>query len=200
MHSPIIYIIENDSDFAISMKGVLPQEKQMLEEDLLDYITESDWLKANTLEDKYWHRNQWNEEFELFFNNNPYVDLIQNKDNVWFLSFNKTHINKWYKRIIELNNECNTNLEQYICTNNKETEYNFPFNSISHYIEYKDLMGLSFGGPRYVLYTSYKNELEMYDVLNLKQMIEYVRNMLEQNKLSTVSFQLCQNIVGDYHY
>lgn len=61
-------------------------------------------------------------------------------------------------------------------------------------------MGLSFGGPRYVLYTSYKNELEMYDVLNLKQMIEYVRNKLEQNKLSTVSFQLCQNIVGDYHY
>ncbi|MCA1235763.1 hypothetical protein [Staphylococcus aureus] len=200
MHSPIIYIIENDSDFAISMKGVLPQEKHMLEEDLLDYITESDWLKANTLTDKYWHRNQWNEEFELFFNNNPYVDLIQNKDNVWFLSFNKTHINKWYKRTIELNNECNTNLEQYICTNNKETEYNFPFNSISHYIEYKDLMGLSFGGPRYVLYTSYKNELEMYDVVNLKQMIEYVRNKLEQNKLSTVSFQLCQNIVGDYHY
>ncbi|EVX44299.1 hypothetical protein U271_01861 [Staphylococcus aureus F70893] len=200
MHSPIIYIIENDSDFAISMKGVLPQEKHMLEEDLLDYITESDWLKANTLEDKYWHRNQWNEEFELFFNNNPYVNLIQNKDNGLFLSFNKTHINKWYKRIIELNNECNTNLEQYICTNNKETEYNFPFNSISHYIEYKDLMGLSFGGPRYVLYTSYKNELEMYDVLNLKQMIEYVRNKLEQNKLSTVSFQLCQNIVGDYHY
>ncbi|HGO1604243.1 TPA: hypothetical protein ACK0EB_002582 [Staphylococcus aureus] len=200
MHSPIIYIIENDSDFTISMKGVLPQEKHMIEEDLLDYITESDWLNANTLEDKYWHRNQWNEEFELFFNNNPYVDLIQNKDNVWLLSFNKTHINKWYKRIIELNNECNTNLEQYICTNNKETEYNFPFNSISHYLEYKDLMGLSFGGPRYVLYTSYKNELEMYDVLNLKQMIEYVRNKLEQNKLSTVSFQLCQNIVGDYHY
>ncbi|MFH6326650.1 hypothetical protein ACHLQO_12185 [Staphylococcus aureus] len=200
MHSPIIYIIENDSDFAISMKGILPQEKHMLEEDLLDYITESDWLHANTLEDKYWHRNQWNEEFELFFNNNPYVDLIQNKDNVWFLSFNKTHINKWYKRIIELNNECNSNLEKYICTNNKETEYNFPFNSISHYIEYKDMMGLSFGGPKYVLYTSYKNELEMYDVLNLKQMIEYVRNKLEQNKLSTVSFQLCQNIVGDYHY
>ncbi|MGC9650936.1 hypothetical protein ACO2FA_12725 [Staphylococcus warneri] len=52
MHSPIIYLIEKDSEYAKSMKGELPYEFFPDDEYLLDYIHESDWLVANTLEEK----------------------------------------------------------------------------------------------------------------------------------------------------
>ena len=67
MHSPIIYIIEQDSEYAKSLRGNLPQENEMYDEDLFFYIDESDWLNANTLDDDHWHRNQWNEDFKNMF-------------------------------------------------------------------------------------------------------------------------------------
>lgn len=200
MHSPIVYIVEQDSEYAKSLGGKLPEKYHLHDEDLFNYIHESDWLNANTLEDKHWHRNQWNESFVSMFNDSSYFDLIENEDGCLILSFNKSHLNNWFRRIVELNNESNEKLKEYISTSNSKTEFQFPFNSSAHYHEYNDLMGTSLGGIRFVIYSSYENELEIYDVVNMRELIDYVRHGQEQENTSIITFQICQNIVGDYHY
>ncbi|PTH39461.1 hypothetical protein [Staphylococcus capitis] len=201
MHSPIVYIIKQDSDYAKSLRGQLPKENHMDDEDLFDYIEESDWLNANTLTDAHWHRNHWNESFKDLLASNKYHNLDETKNGDLILSFDQSHIKNWYKRILELNEERNCNINKYLDNKIEKKASFFPYNNFEHYLEAKEITGNAYGGTRYVLYVTSPTDatLEMYDVLNLNELINYVDSELSKESKS-VEFQICKNIVGDYHY
>ncbi|HHW5730101.1 TPA: hypothetical protein ACU2EH_002610 [Staphylococcus aureus] len=194
-------MIKQDSDYAKSLRGQLPKENHMDDEDLFDYIEESDWLNTNTLTDAHWHRNHWNESFKDLLASNKYHNLDETKNGDLILSFDQSHIKNWYKRILELNEERNCNINKYLDNKIEKKAFFFPYNNFEHYLEAKEITGNAYGGTRYVLYvTSPTDEtLEMYDVLNLNELINYVDSELNEESKS-VEFQICKNIVGDYHY
>nr|WP_013012272.1 hypothetical protein [Staphylococcus simulans]ADD24879.1 hypothetical protein [Staphylococcus simulans bv. staphylolyticus]ADD24928.1 hypothetical protein [Staphylococcus simulans bv. staphylolyticus] len=198
MHSPIIYLIENDSDFAESMKGQLPHEYFPYEEYLLDYIDEADWLVANTLEEKNWHRNQWNDEFIDMYKQHRYFNLKQHKDNHLELEITKENIKCWDKDLLALTKKIVKGLEGYCAKNIMAPR--FLFDNIDDYFNYNDMIGKSHGGERFVVYKSYKDELDLYRVVSMETLIEDVRLRLQGEAHNKITYQLCQNIVGDYHY
>nr|ADA61646.1 hypothetical protein SAP020A_071 [Staphylococcus sp. CDC3] len=204
MHSPVVYIIEQDSDYAKSLGGNLPQENEMYDEELFDYIDESDWLNANTLDDDHWHRNQWNEDFKNMFDSSKYSNLEESEDGNLKLTFNQTNLENWYVRLLELNEESNRNIKGHIENINRETPYFFPYDSIDSYMEAKDMSESAYGGIRYVMYVTSPTDdaddtLEMYDVFKPKNLMDYVQGKLQSGN-KKVEFAICQNIVGDYHY
>lgn len=198
MHSPIIYLIEKDSEYAKSMKGELPYEFFPDDEYLLDYIHESDWLVANTLEEKNWHRNQWNNDFINMYKHHRYFNLKQHEDKRLELEITKEHIKNWDKDLLELTKKLAETLETH-CNNNIMAPH-ILFDNIVDYSDYKDMIGEPHGGERFVIYKSYENELNTYGVLSVKRLIEDVRLRLQREKQNSITYQLCQNIVVDYHY
>jgi hypothetical protein len=201
MHSPIVYIIEQDSDYAKSLGGNLPQENEMYDEELFEYIDESDWLNANTLDDDSWHRNQWNEDFKNMFDSSNYTNEKEEKNGNLKLTFDQTNLESWYVRLLELNEESNRNKKEHIENIDSETPYFFPYSSLGSYMEKKDMSESAFGGIRYVMYVTSPTDdtLEMYDVFKQKNLMDYVQGKLESGN-KKVEFAICQNIVGDYHY
>ncbi|WP_251522065.1 hypothetical protein [Staphylococcus sp. Marseille-Q6910] len=201
MHSPIVYIIEQDSDYAKTLGGNLPQEYEMEDEELFEYIDESDWLNANTLDDDHWHRNQWNEDIKDMFDSSSYSNLEESENGELKLTFDQTNIESWYARLLELNEESNRNIKGHIENVNRETPHFFPYSSFDSYMEARDMSESAFGGIRYVMYVTSPTDdtLEMYDVFKQKNLMDYVQHRLESGN-KKVEFAICQNIVGDYHY
>lgn len=201
MHSPVVYIIEQDSDYAKSLGGNLPQENEMDDEELFEYIDESDWLNANTLDDDHWHRNQWNEDFKNMFDSSNYTNLEESENGNLKLTFDQTNLESWYVRLLELNEESNRNIKEHIKNIDSETPYFFPYSSIDSYLEAKDMSESAYGGIRYVMYVTSPTDdtLEMYDVFKQKNLMDYVKSKLESGN-KQVEFAICQNVVGDYHY
>ncbi|MCI2910958.1 hypothetical protein [Staphylococcus hominis] len=201
MHSPVVYIIEQDSDYAKSLGGNLPKENEMDDEILFEYIDESDWLNANTLDDNHWHRNQWNEDFKDMFDSSNYSNLEESENGDLKLTFDQTNLESWYVRLLELNEESNRNIKGHIENVYRETPYFFPYNSMESYMEARDMSESAYGGIRYVMYVTSPtdDELEIYDVFKQKNLMEYVQRKLESGN-KKVEFAICQNIVGDYHY
>lgn len=201
MHSPVVYIIEQDSDYAKSLGGNLPQENEMDDEELFEYIDESDWLNANTLDDDHWHRNQWNEDFKNMFDSSNYSNLEESENGNLKLTFDQTNLESWYVRLLELNEESNRNIKEHIKNIDSETPYFFPYSSMDSYMEAKDMSESAFGGIRYVVYVTSPTDdtLEMYDVFKQKNLMDYVQSKLESGN-KKVEFAICQNVVGDYHY
>jgi LEA14-like dessication related protein len=201
MHSPIIYIIEQDSEYAKSLRGNLPQENEMYDEDIFFYIDESDWLNANTLDDDHWHRNQWNEDFKNMFDSSNYTNLEESENGDLKLTFDQRILKNWYVRLLELNEESNRNIQEHLKDNYNKTPLFFPYSSMDSYMEEKDMSETAFGGIRYVMYVTSPTDdtLEMYDVFKQKNLMDYVQSKLESGN-KKVEFAICQNIVGDYHY
>lgn len=201
MHSPVVYIIEQDSDYAKSLGGNLPKENEMDDEILFEYIDESDWLNANTLDDDHWHRNQWNEDFKNMFDSSNYSNLEESENGDLKLTFDQTNLESWYVRLLELNEESNRNIKGHIENVYRETPYFFPYSSMDSYMEAKDMSESAYGGIRYVMYVTSPtdDELEIYDVFKQKNLMEYVQRKLESGN-KKVEFAICQNVVGDYHY
>lgn len=201
MHSPIIYIIEQDSEYAKSLRGNLPKEKHVDDEDLFEYIDESDWLNANTLDDDHWHRNQWNEDFKNMFDSSNYTNLEESENGNLKLTFDQTNLESWYVRLLELNEESNRNIKEHIENIDSGTPYFFPYSSMDSYMEAKDMSESAYGGIRYVMYVTSPTDdtLEMYDVFKLKNLMDYVQSKLQSGN-KKVEFAICQNVVGDYHY
>lgn len=201
MHSPIVYIIEQDSDYAKSLGGNLPQENEMDDEELFEYIDESDWLNANTLDDNHWHRNQWNEDFKNMFDSSNYTNLEESENGNLKLTFDQTNLESWYVRLLELSEESNRNIKEHIKNIDSETPYFFPYSSMDSYMEAKDMSESAFGGLRYAMYVTSPTDdtLEMYDVFKQKNLMDYVQRQLESGN-KKVEFAICQNIAGDYHY
>lgn len=198
MHSPIVYLIENDSEFTESMQGQLPREDFPYEEYLLDAINEADWLVANTLDEENWHRNQWNDEFIAMYKQHPYFNLKQHEDDRLELEITKENIKHWDKDLLALAKKMAETLEAY-CDKNIMAP-RIPFDNLDDYFNYNDMIGNSHGGDKFVVYNSYNDELDLYGVLSMKDLIEDVRLRLQGKQQNSVTYQLCQNIVGDYHY
>ncbi|WP_281512328.1 hypothetical protein [Mammaliicoccus vitulinus] len=198
MHSPIIYIIEKGTEYVESLGGQLPDENQLFEETLLDCIEESDWLVANTIEYSSWHRNQWDESFEDMFKANSYYNFKVTEKGIMELSILHHNLINWDKRLLELHEEYNELLKN----NLKENKFTsaFPYRDIKNYFEYKDMVEKESGGIKFVLYQDYAGELEFYGVFNTRDLVEHAKRTFEFKNTNTIEFQICTNVVGDYHF
>ncbi|MCD8845217.1 hypothetical protein [Staphylococcus gallinarum] len=199
MHSPIIYLLEKGTDYVDSLEGFLPSEYEIDEETLFDYIDESDWLVANTLKESNWHRNQWNEEFDSMFKDNPYISYSKEGNNM-VLTITHENLIKWDKRVLELNGKYNDVIKENL-KNNKFTD-SLPFNIFQEYFEYKDMVLDEYGGIRFAVLGDFENcgELEFYHIYSLKELVDDAKRKISIKRKSAIKYQVCTNVVGDYHY
>lgn len=204
MHSPIIYLIKKSKD--TNYNGLLPEDKEPEDELLLHLIYESDWLEPNTLSNQSWHRNDWLNSYKDIFDESPYYEYI-NKENHSELMITRDNIKQWCKRVIELHQLYAEALQKRL---DKDEFFMFnPFDENDDpYIlkrEYDSLVGQEYGGVRFVVYEEYEkcsgsNELELYDVFSMKQLIEHVKDDIVMYEKDAVTFEICHNISGDYHF
>lgn len=195
MHSPIIYIVENEKGLFKEMNYELDEDLIPCEEYLDERLEESDWHEPNTIKRKNWHRGEW-PIFELF-DRSRYINAQETNDTIK-LQINYENLKAWDEDLIKVQ-------EKYVEKNRQKLldnkifypRYDLDFND---YMELQDKIGDVYGGTVYILYKEYQGELELYDVFKEKDLIDYCKfEMINQNK-KKIDFEVCLNVVGDYHY
>lgn len=197
MHSPIVYIVEQTEGNYKYLKGNLPDDNQVTDEELFGYIDESDWLVANTLKEENWHRGHW-ELNENILDKNDYYNIDFSNSSIE-LSINPDNLMNWDKRFLELSERNNEIIQQNL-KSNKFTEQTSFYKSSSEYLEYLDMIGSPLGGVRFALYTVYNDELEFYGVCKLNELISRVKRKIVWEKLEEVRYEVITNAIGDYHF
>jgi hypothetical protein len=198
MHSPIIYLIKKEKD--TNHNGFLPEDYQPSEELLLDLIHESDWLESNILSNRSWHRNNWSQSHENLLNRSPYYQYIDEEDRLELI-ITKDNVKQWFKQVIESHHNYAEALQKRL---NKDELFMFnPFDGDDGFAlqnEYDFLVGKEYGGIRFVIYEEHQNELELYDAFSTEKLIEYAKDEMLRHKTNEVTFEICYNISGDYHF
>lgn len=200
MHSPIIYIIKNSQN-GKNFKGHLDEDLIPDYETIQACIPESDWFEPNTLSNHSWHRGNWSDHYIEMLNpssnfytakeTNNYIQLIITKNNIW----------NWYLRVAELEELHSKALKEHF--ENDELFVFSPIQDLGTKIEYDDMVGKPHGGLRFALFErSYDNEdeLEFYGILSEKSLIDYAKDQVKANKSNEISFDVCTNVAGDYHF
>lgn len=202
MHSPIIYLIQKRQH--TNYEGVLPEDTFPDDEYLFDTIHEADWLEPNTLENKDWHRGDWQDAYNDLFDQHPYMN-INHLDTHSELIITKNHIQKWFKRLVELQTQYNQLLqitlnEDALFTPDIENNHD----KFIKRLEYKNMVEGEYGGVRFVIYDGFYDEDEPTRVgtMSTKELIEYVKQELtyDETQPDHITFELCHNITGDYHF
>src|SRR5699024_12726901 len=80
MHSPIIYIVENEKGLFKEMNYELDEDLVPCEEYLDERLEDSDWHEPNTIKRKNWHRGEW-PIFELF-DRSRYINAQETNDTI----------------------------------------------------------------------------------------------------------------------
>lgn len=195
MHSPIIYILQNE-------KGNMNENHHKLDEDLLpceelmdDTLVESDWHMINTLDDPMWHRGECS--LKDVMKEHLYFNVEENNHKLNF-TVDKKNLMAWDDAINYL-------LERYInASKNKlfNNEYFKPNYDLEFedYFSIQDKFGQAYGGVAFVLYKEYKGQLEIYGVFKEKDLIEYCKREMNMRDKDEMTFSVYQNVIGDYHY
>ncbi|OOV39548.1 hypothetical protein BS756_00765 [Staphylococcus sp. MB371] len=197
MHSPIVYLVEIASENYKPLEGKLPDDKQVTDDELLDFIYESDWLVANTLKEEFWHRGDWDLSVEEIFKSPDYYNLLS-IDKSTIISIDANNLIKWDERFLELNEKYNQTIRKNLKANIFTDR--IPFDDHSDYFEYQEMTGRDLGGIRFGIYSTYQDEFEFFDCVNTKYLIEYVKDSLSFQNKKEIRFELITNAVGDYHF
>lgn len=195
MHSPIIYIVENENGLFKEMNYELNEDLIPCEEYLDECLYESDWHVPNTFERKNWHRGEW--PIKEMFDRPSYFDS-EKTDKTIKLQVNYKSIKAWDEDLIKVK-------EKYIEKNLKKLHNNETFYprydlEFTDYMELQDKIGDAYGGVVYVLYKEYQGELELYEVFKEKDLIDYCKHQMINEKKKEIDFEVCLNVLGDYHY
>jgi hypothetical protein len=195
MHSPIIYIVQKESDLFESLDFKLDYDLLPCEEDIDDSLVESDWNTINTMNDRFWHRGEW--PLDLIFDNSRYANVEKN-EKTYKLKYNFNSLKQWDEDLM-------LNLEKYIQTNKEvlakdEIFYPFAHLDITDYFAIKDQIGSASGNMAYVLYKEYDGNLELYGIYKEKDIIDHCKQIMRHKDIKEVEFEVCLNVVGDYHY
>jgi len=195
MHSPIVYIVENENGLFKDMNYRLDEDLLPCEEYLDECLVESDWHEVNTLDNPTWHRGNW--PLDKVMKMHHYLEFKEIDDQIKF-SINKKNIIDWDKAINEL-------LETYMATRNRKLENNeifTPFNDLEFedYFAFEDKIGKAHGGTAFILYKEYEGELELYGVFKERDLIEYCKDQMIMKNKDEIEFDVCLNTTGDYHY
>lgn len=77
---------------------------------------------------------------------------------------------------------------------NYKTFTNKDFNDISDKIQFHDMIEEPFGGVRFIIFEKFDNKWDY-------PYIRSVKSLIDDNKFTPgTTYQVCTNIVGDYHY
>lgn len=189
MHSPIIYLINDDENY----KGQLPKEDvpYIDEEDFLNAISESDYMTLDISKNEHWHRNNWLDDLNDIFKDNPYMTL--NNDGNPTLTITKENLIAWFKDVLNITQKYQTGIENYLNGQLKNT-IEFPFDNISDTVNFRDMVEEPYGGIRFVIFKKYNDEWQYPQIHSIKSLID-------DNKFTPgATYQVCTNIIGDYHY
>ncbi|PTI73869.1 hypothetical protein BU064_13085 [Staphylococcus succinus] len=195
MHSPIIYIVQNENGLFQQMNYQLEEDLVPCEEYLDECLVESDWHVPNTIERKNWHRGEWS--IGEMFDKSPYFDVEKFSQTIK-LQINYKNIRAWEEDLIKVQDKYVEKQREKLMNN----EIFYPRYDLDfyNYMKLRDKIGDAYGGTAYVLYKEYQGELELYDVFKEKDLIDYCKlEMINQNK-KAIDFEVCLNVVGDYHY
>lgn len=197
MHSPIVYLVEIATENYKPLEGKLPDDKLVTDDELLDFIYESDWLVANTLNEESWHRDIWDLNVDEMFKSTGYFNLLSTEKSV-VISIDSNNLMEWDKRFLELNEKYNENIKKNL-NSNKFTD-RIPFDNHSEYFEYQEMIGKDLGGIRYGIYSTYNDKLEFLDCVDISQLIKHVKDSLNYQNKKEIRFEVITNAIGDYHF
>lgn len=189
MHSPIIYLINDDENY----NGQLPKDDVPFfdEEDFVNSISESDYVTLDISENKNWHRNNWLDDLNSMFENNPYVTF--NNDVNPTLTITNDNLTAWFKDVLNITEKYQTGIKNYLNGQSKNS-IEFPFDNIKDTITFRDMVEKPYGGVRFIIFEKYNNEWQY-------PQIESLKSLIDNNKFTpNVTYQICTNIVGDYHH
>lgn len=195
MHSKIIYLIENENELTNSFGGHLPLEYLITNETLFDHINECDYVEA-------YYSNDNTEEIDSIyietFENSNYFEFNQNEQGVCEVSIGHDNVINWDKRLLELNEKYNTIIKDNLSKN--QFTNNHPFDTFQECYEHDEMLGDDIGGVKFVIYRDIDGELDFYSVFNISDLICYAKSTFGIQSKGKVEFQICTNVMGDYHY
>ena len=189
MHSPIIYLIKDDQNY----NGQLPKDEAPFfdEEDFVNAISESDYVTLDISENEHWHRNNWLDDLNDIFEDNPYITL--NNDGNPTLTITDENLKNWFNDVINITEKYKKGIQNHLNGQSKNT-IEFPFDNISDTITFRDMVEEPYGGVRFIVFEKYNNEWQY-------PQIESLKSLIDNNKFTPdATYQICTNIVGDYHY
>ena len=202
MHSPIIYLIVDHNDNKSKTKNILPKNDIPDDDQIANRIPECDWAVANTKDTEDWHRNDWTEDYKEILSNSPYYTLNDNNGDL-SITISKNHIFDWYKRVIEVQTIYNEALQVKI--DNREIFLGSPIpdSNINEVNDYDDMIKGESGGIKFFIFDTLNDEFYPDRLCSLNGLINYAQNHFYINNNDTndtVTFHICKNVSGDYHY
>ncbi|MCE5132218.1 hypothetical protein KJB62_12655 [Staphylococcus saprophyticus] len=204
MHSKIIYLIENENKFTNSFGGHLPLEYLITNETLFEHITESDYIETNYMnnDEDYNLIDDLKEICKEVFIDSEYFDFKEDIYEEYVVSINRNNLINWDKRFLELNEKYSDKIKSNLSQNEFTT--NCPFDTFKEYYEYQEMTGKDLGGYKFAIYRDIGGELDFDTVLNINDLICYAKSDFGlQNKENfnkeNIEFQVCTNVLGDYH-
>lgn len=189
MHSPIIYLINDDENY----KGQLPKEDvpYIDEEDFLNAISESNYMTLDISKNEHWHRNNWLDDLDGMFKDNPYITL--NNDDNPTLTITNDNLTTWFEDVLNITEKYQKGIKNYL-NGQSENTIEFPFDNISDTVKFRDIVEEPYGGIRFVVFEKYDDEWQYPQIHSIKSLID-------DNKFTPgATYQVCKNIIGDYHY
>lgn len=189
MHSPIIYLIKDDENY----NEQLPKDDvpYIDEEDILNAIPKSDYVTLDIFENEHWHRNNWLDDLNDIFKDHPHVTL--NNDGNPTLTITDKNLTNWFKDALNIIEKYQKGIQNHLNGQSKNT-LEFPFNDISDKIQFHDMIEEPFGGVRFIIFEKFDNKWDY-------PYIRSVKSLIDDNKFTPgTTYQVCTNIVGDYHY
>ena len=200
MHSPIIYLIVDHNDNKTKTKNILPKNEIPDDDQIADRIPECDWAVANTKDTDDWHRNDWTEEYKEILSDSPYYTLNDNNGDL-SITISKNHIFDWYKRIIEVQTIYNEALQ--VKLDNQEIFLGSPIpdSNINEMNDYNNMVKNNGGVIKFFIFDRLNDEFYPDQLCSLNGLINYAQNHFYTNRTNdTITFHVCKNVSGDYHY
>lgn len=198
MHSKIIYLIENENELTNSFGGQLPLEYLITNETLYDYIDECDYVESNYSNEESDCAEELDSIYKEVFEDSNYFELKQNIQGVYEVSINHKNLINWDKRYLEICENYSTKIRQNLLNN--EFTKNEPFDNFQEYFEFQEMNANDIGGVKFVIYRDIDGELDFDTMYNIRDLICYVKYRLEHENKEKIEYQICTNVLGDYHY
>ncbi|WP_341775880.1 hypothetical protein [Staphylococcus hyicus] len=195
MHSLVLYIEVTHSNYEFK-KGEFPEHYILEDEFLCQHINDCDYARGNVFdstEEGNFFKEVYLNDLKQAFDESSHFNFVQNKDSL-SIQISIDELKNWDKRVIELNEIYNEGLK-FMIDNDYKINSRTTLPNGETYYEYKDKVLSDVGGIRFVLYV----EGELFGVMSEKELFNYIReSYLLWNE--TESFEIAQNMIGDYHY
>lgn len=195
MHSPIIYLIEQGTEFAEEVGHELPSEFHQDEIQLCDLIDEADYAKENVLNESKMENFEIENDIYKWLKDKQYFNVDRSMN----LKISHYHITNWDKELLNVFEYFTHKIRQNIGKiSNQEYDLNKE-------IELDEKLGNEYGGIRFLVVhkdvDTDEDSIESGEIMNTRDLINYARYQMEKENINhVVHFKICTNVLGDYHH